>query len=245
MGSDPGRSFAVLKPGMLTTVQDLGRAGYQGLGVPVSGPMDAYSHRLANAVLGNDSMAAALEITLLGPELLAEGDLTCAIAGAEIEVTVDGTTAPRHQPFMVPSGSRLRCGASGLPTMRGACWWGRGTRSARSPTGWDTASTGRPSVMPRLPTSCRRRCRSARSRYPPRGSRFCSWRSGRPRAAMRRSPTSSLRTCRSRDSSRLATGSRSRRSRALRRWPRCAPARRRSRDEENFGVAADDLATRL
>src|SRR5436190_17718311 len=111
MGSDPGRSFTVLKPGMMTTVQDLGRAGYQGLGVPVSGPMDAYSHRLANAVLGNDSMAAALEITLLGPELLAEGDLTCAIAGAEIEVTVDGTTAPRHQPFMVPSGSRLRCGA--------------------------------------------------------------------------------------------------------------------------------------
>jgi antagonist of KipI len=111
MGSDPGRSFTVLRPGMLTTVQDLGRAGYQGLGVPVSGPMDVYSHRLANAVLGNDPMAAALEITLLGPELLAEGDLTCAIAGAEIEVLVDGSPAPRHQPFLVPSGSRLRCGA--------------------------------------------------------------------------------------------------------------------------------------
>ena len=43
--------------------------------MPVSGPMDAYSHRLANQVLGNDPMAAALEITLLGPELLADGDL--------------------------------------------------------------------------------------------------------------------------------------------------------------------------
>jgi biotin-dependent carboxylase-like uncharacterized protein len=114
--SDPGRSFTVLKPGMLTTVQDLGRVGYQGLGVPVSGPMDAYSHRLANQVLGNDPMAAALEITLLGPELVAEGDITCAVAGAEIEVTVDGTAVPRDQPFRVASGSRLRWGARGRGT---------------------------------------------------------------------------------------------------------------------------------
>jgi antagonist of KipI len=101
---------------MLTTVQDLGRPGYQGLGVPVSGPMDVYSHRLANQVLGNDPMAAALEITLLGPELSADGDITCALAGAEIEVTVDGVAAPRHEPFPVPSGSRIRCGARGRGT---------------------------------------------------------------------------------------------------------------------------------
>ena len=115
-GSDPGRAFTVLKPGMLTTVQDLGRTGYQGLGVPVSGPMDAYSHRLANLLLGNHPMAAALEITLLGPELVADGDVTCAIAGAEIEVTLDGALVPRHQPFRVPSASRLRCGARGRGT---------------------------------------------------------------------------------------------------------------------------------
>jgi antagonist of KipI len=96
---------------MLTTVQDLGRVGYQGLGVPVSGPMDAYSHRLANRVLGNDPRAAALEVTLLGPELLATGDLTCALAGAEIEGRVDGAVAPFNQPFAVPSGARLRFGA--------------------------------------------------------------------------------------------------------------------------------------
>jgi biotin-dependent carboxylase-like uncharacterized protein len=110
-GSDSGRWVTVLKPGMLTTIQDLGRPGYQGMGVPVSGPMDAYSHRLANQLLGNDPMAAALEITLLGPDLAAEGDLTCAVAGAEIEITIDGLTAPRHRPFSVPSGSRIRCGA--------------------------------------------------------------------------------------------------------------------------------------
>ena len=90
--------------------------GYQGLGVPVSGPMDAYSHRLANQVLGNDPMAAALEITLLGPELVADGDITCAAAGAEIDVTVDGVAVPRHAPFRVASGSRLRCGARGKGT---------------------------------------------------------------------------------------------------------------------------------
>jgi biotin-dependent carboxylase-like uncharacterized protein len=109
-------ALTVIKPGMLTTVQDLGRRGYQGLGVPVSGPMDVYSHRLANQVLGNDPMAAALEITLIGPELAADGDLICAIAGAEIQVTVDGIGAPRDRPFNVAEGSRIRCGARGRGT---------------------------------------------------------------------------------------------------------------------------------
>jgi antagonist of KipI len=104
-------SLTVVKPGMLTTVQDLGRRGYQGLGVPVSGPMDVYSHRLANLVLGNDPMAAALEITLMGPELLASGAVTCAVAGAEIDVAVDGRAAPRHRRFDVPAGGRIRFGA--------------------------------------------------------------------------------------------------------------------------------------
>jgi biotin-dependent carboxylase-like uncharacterized protein len=103
-------TLIVVKPGMLTTVQDLGRVGYQGLGVPVSGPMDVYSHRLANQVLGNAPMAAALEITLLGPELLAEGDLTCALAGAGIACIVDGVPAPFNRPFDVGSGARLRFG---------------------------------------------------------------------------------------------------------------------------------------
>ncbi len=104
-------TLTVVKPGMLTTVQDLGRRGYQGVGVPVSGPMDVYSHRLANAVLGNDPMAAALEITLMGPELVADGGCVCAVAGAEIDVTVDGRAVSYNLPFDVPSGSRIRFGA--------------------------------------------------------------------------------------------------------------------------------------
>src|SRR5690242_14736167 len=96
---------------MLTTVQDLGRRGYQGLGVPVSGPMDEYSHRLANLVLGNDPMAAALEVTLLGPELVADAPVVCAAAGAAIEVFVEGSLVPFNTPFDVPAGGRIRFGA--------------------------------------------------------------------------------------------------------------------------------------
>lgn len=103
-------SLTVVKAGMLTTLQDLGRRGYQGLGVPVAGPMDSYSHRLANQILGNDPSAAALEITLLGPELVAEGDLVCAATGADISLTVDGRPAPVNESFRVRSGARLRWG---------------------------------------------------------------------------------------------------------------------------------------
>jgi antagonist of KipI len=108
--ADPAPQLTVVRPGMLTTVQDLGRRGYQGLGVPVAGPMDAYSHRLANQILGNDPAAATIEITLLGPELVAQGDLTCAATGADISLTVDGRPAPMNEPFRVRSGAQLRWG---------------------------------------------------------------------------------------------------------------------------------------
>ena len=104
-------SLTVIKPGMLTTVQDLGRRGYQGLGVPVAGPMDWYSHRRANQLLGNDPMAAALEITLIGPELVADGDVVAVVTGAEFETLVDATPIPHEQSFTMRSGSRLRFGA--------------------------------------------------------------------------------------------------------------------------------------
>ena len=70
-------------------MQDLGRYGHQASGVPVAGPMDTFSHRLANQLVGNAADAATLEITLIGPELIVEADTTMAIAGAEFEVTCD------------------------------------------------------------------------------------------------------------------------------------------------------------
>jgi antagonist of KipI len=101
----------VLRPGMLTTVQDLGRWGWQGFGVPVAGPMDAYSHRRANRLVGNDKDAAALEITLIGPELEADTETLCVVAGARFETTLNGAPIDERNPFLVPAGGRVRLGS--------------------------------------------------------------------------------------------------------------------------------------
>ena len=95
---------------MLTTVQDLGRWGHQSDGVPVAGPMDAFSHRLANRLVANDDGAAALEVTLLGPEIQAIGDVTCAVCGAQFELAVDDQQVPCGRPFQLKNGARLRFG---------------------------------------------------------------------------------------------------------------------------------------
>jgi biotin-dependent carboxylase-like uncharacterized protein len=124
-------SLVVARAGMLTTVQDRGRWGYQGLGVPVAGPMDWYSHALANQLVGNDENAAALEVTLIGPELIVEGEIVCALAGADFETTVNGSAVPPRQPLSAPSGSRIRVG----PRRAGA----RATFAVRG--GFDLPST--------------------------------------------------------------------------------------------------------
>ena len=100
----------VNKPGMLTTVQDRGRWGLQSRGVPVAGPMDPCSHRLANALAGNGAHAATLEVTLVGPELEFDDERVVAVAGAEFELTVDGDAVPGGAAFVVAAGSRLRFG---------------------------------------------------------------------------------------------------------------------------------------
>jgi antagonist of KipI len=100
--------ITVIKPGMLTTVQDEGRWGYQSRGVPVAGPMDPWSHRLANALVGNDRSAATLEITLLGPELEVADERVAAVAGAEFEITVDDRPAPCNAAFLMPAGARIK-----------------------------------------------------------------------------------------------------------------------------------------
>jgi antagonist of KipI len=114
----------IVRPGLLSTIQDLGRAGYQSVGVPVAGPMDWYSHSLANRLVGNDERAAAIEITLIGPEFVSDGDLLCAVAGASFDVRVDGVPAPLHRPFTVSGGQRIvfgerRTGARATLAIRG------------------------------------------------------------------------------------------------------------------------------
>jgi antagonist of KipI len=109
-------SAVVLAPGLLTTVQDLGRPGYQALGVPVSGAMDPAALRLANLLVGNEDSAAGLEITLAGPTLRLRTDCLLAIAGAELIASAEGTELPPHRPFRLPAGAELTCGST-----RGGC----------------------------------------------------------------------------------------------------------------------------
>lgn len=80
------------KGGMFTTVQDLGRWGHQSEGVPVAGAMDLEALRLGNTMLGNDENAAALEVTILGPEIAVAGEGLVLFAGADLGFSVNGET---------------------------------------------------------------------------------------------------------------------------------------------------------
>src|SRR5712691_10466148 len=102
--------ISVVKPGMLTTIQDRGRWGCQSRGVPVAGPMDPCAHRLANALVANQSDAATIEVTLVGPEIKFDDERLAAVTGAEFDVTIDGRSAPVNAPFAVPAGAVLRFG---------------------------------------------------------------------------------------------------------------------------------------
>jgi antagonist of KipI len=104
-------ALRVVKAGMLTTIQDRGRWGLQARGVPVAGPMDPVSHRLANALVGNEADAATLEITLLGPQLEFDDERVIAVTGAEFEIALDGKPMPLSAPFIVAAQSQLRFGA--------------------------------------------------------------------------------------------------------------------------------------
>ena len=105
-------SISVLKPGLLTTVQDAGRYGYQHLGVPVSGAMDFFSHRIANILVDNKADEATLEITLRGPRLRFERDALIALCGADLSPTIDGIIAPEGKAVRVRAGSVLDFGDS-------------------------------------------------------------------------------------------------------------------------------------
>src|SRR4029453_2624099 len=100
----------VIRPGLLTTIQDTGRWGYQSRGVPVAGPMDPYSHRAANALVGNPPTAPTPEVTLLGPEIEFEEERVVVVTGAEFELRMNGRSVPTNAPCTAPAGSSLAFG---------------------------------------------------------------------------------------------------------------------------------------
>lgn len=104
-------SIKVLKPGLLTTIQDTGRFGYQREGIIVSGAIDKVALRIANLLVGNEQEAAALEITLLGPQLYFTQDHLIAITGADLSPTIDGEPVKLWRPILVKEGAILAFGA--------------------------------------------------------------------------------------------------------------------------------------
>ncbi len=101
--------------GLLTTVQDRGRYGYQRYGMPVSGAMDVFSLELANLLVGNDPGDACLEATISGPELEFTRATWIAITGADIDPHLNGQGIPMNTAIDVRPGDRLefrglRCG---------------------------------------------------------------------------------------------------------------------------------------
>jgi antagonist of KipI len=163
----------VVKPGLLTTVQDRGRNGFQALGVSVSGPMDPVSHRLANAMAGNLGDAATLEVTSIGPELLFEDERLIAIAGARFNVSVDGQPVPSTGAFVISAGATLRFG----PRLRGTRAYLAVAGGIETPSVLGSRATHLPSAMggfggralkagDRLPCGPARRL-AARSARPP------------------------------------------------------------------------------
>ncbi|SFG03155.1 5-oxoprolinase subunit C family protein [Pontibacter chinhatensis] len=102
--------LTVLKPGLLTTVQDFGRFGHQRQGVVVGGAMDKIALRIANLLVGNHENAAALELAMQGPALRFEQDQVIALAGADLSASINGEPIRLWRPVLVKAGSILRFG---------------------------------------------------------------------------------------------------------------------------------------
>jgi biotin-dependent carboxylase-like uncharacterized protein len=100
-------AIKVLKPGLATTVQDLGRPGYYHIGIPLSGGMDRHALAAANLLVGNEEGAAVLEAVFMGPELEFTEDALVAITGAELPPKLDGEPRETWTSFKVKRGQKL------------------------------------------------------------------------------------------------------------------------------------------
>jgi len=97
----------VIKPGLSTTVQDLGRPGYYHIGIPLSGGMDRLALKAANLLVGNKEGAAVLEAVFMGPELQFTDEATVAVTGAELPPRVNGELRPTWTSFEMKKGQTL------------------------------------------------------------------------------------------------------------------------------------------
>jgi biotin-dependent carboxylase-like uncharacterized protein len=103
-------ALEILKPGLSTQVQDLGRPGYYHLGIPLSGGMDRYALVAANLLVGNAPGDAVLEAVFMGPEVRFDANAVVAVTGADLPPKVDGVEQPLWTAFPVKAGQVLSFG---------------------------------------------------------------------------------------------------------------------------------------
>src|SRR5262245_58925612 len=107
--------FDVIQPGLETSIQDYpGRIGYWNQGFPPSGPMDSWSFRLANLLVGNPAGVASLEAQYMGPTLKFKQDTVIAICGADMQPKLDGQPVPLWEIIPVKAGQTLAMSAGKL-----------------------------------------------------------------------------------------------------------------------------------
>ncbi|MDO3679538.1 biotin-dependent carboxyltransferase family protein [Paenibacillus ehimensis] len=104
-------SIQIVNPGLLTTIQDKGRFGFQQQGVIVSGAMDSFALRAANVLVGNEENAAALEVTLMGTSIRFEADSLISICGGNLSPVIEGEPVPLWRPLLIKEGATLEFGA--------------------------------------------------------------------------------------------------------------------------------------
>ena len=108
--------ITILNQGLLTTVQDGGRIGYQAFGVSVSGVMDPRAMNIANILVGNDDNEAVLECTMMGPQIRFDVSNVIAVTGGDLGASIDGQPIPTYRAVKVQAGQTLR-----FTGLRGGC----------------------------------------------------------------------------------------------------------------------------
>lgn len=159
-------ALRVVSPGLLTTIQDLGRPNAMSSGVSRGGAMDRFAHSAANLLVGNDAGAATLECTLKGPHLISERACLLAITGADLDASINGEPAPMWTGLFVGEGDHLtfgprRAGARAYIAIAGGVvgdrWLGsastnlmaaRGGLHGRALTAGDAVDAGDPPTGP-------------------------------------------------------------------------------------------------
>lgn len=102
--------LTILKAGLQTTLQDLGRSGYQDKGVPSSGALDQLSYQLSNTLVNNELGTPVIEITLMGPQIEFSENCTIAITGANLSPCINGQSISMNRAIIIRSGDLLSFG---------------------------------------------------------------------------------------------------------------------------------------